>query len=72
MKIKKILSRNSRDFTAIFECEFCGSSIRGVGYDDAYFRTCDLPNMVCLMCRRSTLSGSVSPFQLRFPEDLTL
>jgi len=37
MKIQKILSQNRRDFQAIYECEHCGYSHQGSGYDDAMF-----------------------------------
>lgn len=37
MKIKARINQHRRDFTADYECEFCGHVQRGRGYDDAYF-----------------------------------
>ncbi len=37
MRIKKIISQDRRDFTAIYECEHCGFTYEGNGYDDSYF-----------------------------------
>jgi transcription elongation factor Elf1 len=50
MKIKKITSQNRRDFTAIYECEHCGHTETGSGYDDSYFHQSVIPDMVCKKC----------------------
>ena len=52
MKIKKILSRNRRDFTAIFECEHCECTEQSTGYDDKYFHEEVIPNMKCTKCEK--------------------
>lgn len=50
MKIKKILSQNRRDFTAIYECEHCGNEKKSSGYDDLYFHGTVIPEMKCDKC----------------------
>lgn len=50
MKIQKILSQNRRDFTAIYECQPCGHTQEGYGYDDANFHNEVIPNMECKAC----------------------
>ena len=53
MKIKKILDQSRRDFTAIYECEHCGVSKRGSGYDDDNFHRNVIPKMVCKDCGKA-------------------
>lgn len=55
MKIKKIASQNRRDFYAIYECESCGDSFRGSGYDDRNFHDNVIPNMKCQNCGKSSV-----------------
>ena len=50
MKIKTILSQNRRDFHAIYECEHCGATKEGSGYDDDYFHRNVIPEMKCEKC----------------------
>lgn len=50
MKIKSIESQNRRDFCAIYECEHCGDTHRGTGYDDSFFHNSVIPNMECKKC----------------------
>lgn len=50
MKIKTILKQHRRDFTAIYECEHCGTQKRASGYDDAYFHGTVIPAMKCSNC----------------------
>ena len=47
MRIKKILSQNRRDFTAIYICEHCGAEHTASGYDDRHFHQAVIPKMVC-------------------------
>ena len=53
MKIKTITSQSRRDFRAIYECEHCGTTDPGTGYDDAHFHERVIPAMVCGGCNRS-------------------
>ncbi|MCJ7447955.1 MAG: hypothetical protein MUO72_09690 [Bacteroidales bacterium] len=50
MKIQKILNQNRRDFTAIYECEHCGYTEEGGGYDDSYFHQTVIPDKICTKC----------------------
>lgn len=44
MRIKEIVSRYRRDFTAVYECEHCGYTVEDTGYDDSYFHKKVIPN----------------------------
>ena len=50
MKIKKITEQSRRDFQAIYECEHCGATHEGYGYDDTNFHNNVIPNMECTKC----------------------
>ena len=54
MRIKTITSTSRRDFTAIYECEGCGATVKGYGYDDANFHQNVIPAMVCASCGESS------------------
>ena len=56
MKIKKIESQTRRDFYAIYECEHCGHTERGDGYDDDYFHRNVIPGMQCKKCGKKAPS----------------
>jgi len=53
MKIQKITSQLRRDFQAVYECEHCGFTRKGSGYDDANFHERVIPAMVCAECGKS-------------------
>ncbi len=53
MKIKEITSQSRRDFSAIYECEHCGWTKRGNGYDDTNFHANVIPGMVCGFCAKT-------------------
>ena len=50
MRIKEIISQYRRDFTAIYECETCGYTEKGSGYDDTNFHENVIPKMICKEC----------------------
>lgn len=50
MQIKRILSQHRRDFTAIYECEHCDKTEKFGGYDDSFFHSEVIPNMLCKHC----------------------
>jgi len=50
MKIKTIKSQSRRDFQAVYECEHCGHTHEGSGYDDANFHNNVIPDMECKQC----------------------
>lgn len=53
MKIKKIISQNRRDFTAVYECEHCGGTATDYAYDDDNFHRNVIPTMVCKACGKT-------------------
>jgi ribosomal protein L37AE/L43A len=57
MKIKEILNQNRRDFNAIYECEHCGFTRKGYGYDDDYFHSIVIPIMTCDECGKVAKSN---------------
>ena len=50
MKIKTITSQSRRDFYALYECEHCGHTEQGSGYDDDNFHRNVIPKMTCRKC----------------------
>jgi predicted RNA-binding Zn-ribbon protein involved in translation (DUF1610 family) len=71
MKIKQITGRHRRDFTAIYECEHCGVTYKGSGYDDANFHDNVIPAMKCSSCGK-TASDDYQPLQPRYPESFVI
>lgn len=67
MRIKEIISQHRRDFRAIYECEHCGHSGEGSGYDDANFHENVIPNMECESCGKKA-SESYRPLSTKYPE----
>ena len=53
MHINKIVSQHRRDFSAIYECEHCGFTIEGSGYDDTNFHQNVIPKMECRECGKT-------------------
>lgn len=68
MKIKKILSQNRRDFTAIYECDHCGHEVKGSGYDDWNFHENVIPKMKCKECGK-TAGDDYRPLATKYPDD---
>lgn len=54
MHIKEITNQSRRDFHAIYECEHCGFTENGSGYDDSNFHENVIPNMVCPECQKKS------------------
>jgi primosomal protein N' len=50
MNIKRIISQNRRDFSALYECEHCEATVTGAGYDDDHFHQKVIPKMACGSC----------------------
>jgi transcription elongation factor Elf1 len=71
MKIKEITGQHRRDFTALYECEYCGSVKSGRGYDDANFHQNVVPNMVCGECGEKAPT-SFLPLTTKYPEGMQL
>lgn len=67
MRIQQILSQYRRDFTARYECEHCGATKEGSGYDDAYFHETVIPGMTCEECGKKA-DATYHPMPTRYPE----
>lgn len=67
MKIKTIISQHRRDFVAIYECEHCGHTEKGNGYDDAYFHQNVIPSKVCPKCDKKA-DENYRPLATKYPE----
>lgn len=67
MRIKEILYQNRRDFKAIYECEHCGHTVEGRGYDDYNFHHNVIPDMVCDVCGNKA-SENYRPLETKYPE----
>ena len=67
MKLKEITNQHRRDFWAIYECEHCGHTEKGSGYDDVNFHQSIIPNMNCKKCDKKSPDG-YQPKQTKYPE----
>ena len=67
MKIKEIVSQSRRDFTAIYECEHCGATHQGSGYDDSNFHQNVIPKMKCKSCGK-TAGENYRPLTTKYPD----
>lgn len=65
MRIKEITRQHRRDFTAIYECEHCGRTEPGSGYDDDYFHRSVVPAMTCNGCGK-TASNDYRPMGTKY------
>ena len=69
MKIQRIISQHRRDFRAIYECEHCGHTKNGRGYDDAYFHQNVIPQMKCEQCGKMA-GDDYRPLTTKYPEGM--
>lgn len=69
MRIKEITDQNRRDFTAIYECEHCGGTERGYGYDDTNFHHNVIPAMKCTSCGQSA-ADNYRPLTTKYPDGM--
>jgi hypothetical protein len=74
MKIKTITDQSRRDFWCVYECEGCGRTKKGGGYDDANFHQNVIPNMKCEGCGKSAveLGADVRPLAPKYPADAVI
>lgn len=68
MRIKKIIDRDRRDFTAVYGCEHCGHEHEGSGYDDRNFHHNVVPQLECQECGKH--GTGEAPMTPRYPEGL--
>jgi len=66
MRIKEIISQNRRDFRAIYECEHCGYTFEGEGYDDDHFHRTVVPEMKCKECGKKA-KDTYRPLTTKYP-----
>ena len=71
MYIQKIISQHRRDFQAIYECEHCGHTKKGSGYDDANFHQNIIPGMKCPECGK-TAGDNYRPLATKYPDNMTV
>lgn len=71
MKINRIISQNRRDFRAEYECEHCGDSWKGTGYDDSYFHETVIPEMECKECGK-VASDDYIPRETKYPDGMSV
>ncbi len=71
MKIKEIVSQSRRDFTAIYECEHCGATHQGSGYDDSNFHQNVIPKMKCKSCGK-TAGENYRPLTTKYPDYMVI
>lgn len=69
MKIKKIIDQHRRDFTAIYECERCGATDKGKGYDDRNFHRNVIPAMKCKVCGERA-GKDYRPLETKYQDDM--
>lgn len=67
MRIKEIVRQHRRDFTAVYECEHCGNTSLGGGYDDRNFHHNVIPAMSCEKCKK-TAGENYQPRATKYAE----
>lgn len=67
MKIKTIIEQYRRDFQAVYECEHCGWTFTGNGYDDENFHKNVIPNWECDSCKKKA-DSNYRPLTTKYPE----
>ena len=70
MKIKEITYQHRRDFQAVYECEGCGHTREGRGYDDENFHVNVIPSMRCAKCGKTgaEYGADYRPLATKYPE----
>ena len=71
MKIKTITSQSRRDFYCIYECEHCGHTEKGSGYDDAHFHNNVIPDKECKKCGKKAPADS-RPLAPKYDASVTI
>lgn len=71
MKIKEIINQYRRDFHAVYECEHCGHTYEGSGYDDANFHMNVIPSFKCPECGK-TAGDEYKPRETKYPEGMQI
>lgn len=69
MKIRSIVNQHRRDFTAVYECEHCGHTHEGIGYDDEHFHRNVIPAKQCPECGKTSDPDTYRPMGTKYAED---
>ena len=75
MDLIKKTHQYRRDFDGIVKCQFCGHEEElHNGYDDHFYHTQVIPNLMCSKCHKSTISenDTIQKVTLKYPEDIQL
>ena len=70
MRIKTIVTQSRRDMDVIYECEFCGHTCSGGGYDDNFFHKEVVPKMKCPKCGKKADAKNYIPRETKYPDGL--
>lgn len=68
MRIKEITHQYRRDFEAIYECDHCGHTEKGTGYDDRNFHENVVPKFACSKCGQ-VAKDTYRPLATKYPDD---
>ena len=71
MRVRNLIARHRRDFTAEFECEHCLTSIIAKGYDDSNFHQNVIPMLVCKECGKQA-GEAYRPLTTKYPEGMVM
>ena len=71
MRIIEIRSQHRRDFTAVYQCEWCRWEHTGSGYDDTNFHVNVIPAMKCGKCHK-TAGDDYEPRTPKYPDGMTI
>lgn len=71
MRIITIISQHRRDFKAVYECEHCGHTHEGSGYDDTYFHNTVIPARECSACKKKA-AENYKPLTPKYPDGFQL
>lgn len=66
MKIQTIEKQVRRDFWVVYECEHCGQTHKGTGYDDDNFHVNVIPAMKCPACGKYADMETYVPRQTKY------
>ena len=70
MRILKIISQYRRDFYADYQCEHCDHIEHNQeGYDDTYFHTEVIPEMICKKCGKKS-GDDYRPLTTKYPDGI--
>lgn len=74
MRIKDFIYQHRRDFKAVYECEGCGHTEDGSGYDDDNFHDNVIPMMRCPKCGKTSeeCGAYYRPFKTKYKDGVQI